>query len=100
MRYRSVLWILLSVFALGCTRAPLPSPLPAPVGTVAVLPPNNRTGDSLLVASDSFWDPYAASSQHVTVADVLAAEARSQLERRGFTVASADAVEAAVGTPP
>ncbi len=33
----------------------------------------------------------------MTVADVLAAEARSQLEQRGFTVASAYAVEAAVG---
>ena len=89
--------MLLVVLALGCARAPRPSPPPAPVGTIAVLPPNNRTGDSLLVASNSFWNPYAAGSQRVTVADVLAAEARSQLERRGFTVAAADAVEAAVG---
>jgi len=36
----------------------------------------------------------------VTVADVLAAEARSQLERRGFTVAAADAVEVALGKSP
>ena len=97
MRYLGGLWMLLVVLGLGCARTPRLSPPPAPVGTIAVLPPNNRTGDSLLVASDSFWDPYAASSQRVTVADVLAAEAHSQLERRGFTVASADAVEAAVG---
>jgi len=36
----------------------------------------------------------------VTVADVLAAEARSQLERRGFTVVAADAVAAVVGEAP
>lgn len=97
MNHKRVSWLLLSVFALNCARAPLPSPPPAPVGRIAVLPPNNRTGDPLLVASDSFWNPYAAGSQRVTVADVLAAEARSQLERRGFTAASADAIEAAVG---
>ena len=100
MRPGGGLWLLLSVLVLGCTPASLPSPPPAPVGRVAVLPPNNRTGDPLLVASNSFWDPYAANSQPVTVADVLAAEARSQLERRGFTVVAADAVEAAVGQSP
>jgi hypothetical protein len=98
MRYRSVLWILLSVFALSCTRAPLPSPPPSPVGTIAVLPPNNRTDDPLLVASDSFWDPYAPRAKPVTVADVLAAEARLQLERRGFTVTPVETVERALGT--
>jgi hypothetical protein len=98
MRSIGVLWLLLPAFVLGCTRAPLPSPPPAPVGRIAVFPLNNRTGDSLLVASDSFWNPYAAGAQRVTVADLLAAEARAQLERRGFTVAAADAVDAAVGT--
>jgi len=78
-------------------RASTPLPLPTIVRTVAVLPPNNRTDDPLLAASDSFWDPYAPRAKPVTVADVLVAEARLQLERRGFTVTPVETVERALG---
>jgi hypothetical protein len=65
------------------------------VRTVAVLAPANRTGDPLLVAGASFLERYALRNDRVTVPDVLASEARVQLARRGFTVVSADEVEAA-----
>jgi len=51
-----------------------------------VLPPNNRTGDSLLVAGASFLDRYAFHAERVTVGDVLAGEARFQLAERGIPV--------------
>jgi hypothetical protein len=91
---------LLTVLVLGCTRAAISPPPPTTVRAIAVLPPNNRTDDPLLVASDSFWDPYALRSKPVTVADVLAAEARLQLERRGFSVVSSEEVKKVVGSRP
>lgn len=97
MRYTNILCALLTVLALSCAPAAISPPPPTTMRAVAVLPPNNRTDDPLLVASDSFWDPYAPRSQPVTVADVLAAEARLQLERRGFTVTPAETVESALG---
>src|SRR5215467_9481452 len=97
MIYRLLLLLLLSVLTLHCTHAPVIPPLPATIQTVAVLPPNNRTGDPLLVESASFWDPYADRPGRVTVADVLAADARAQLERRGFKVMAPEAVTAAIG---
>jgi hypothetical protein len=63
-----------------------------------VLPPNNRTGDPLLIESASFWHPYADRPGRVTVADVLATEAREQLARRGVTVTAPDVVAAAIGS--
>ena len=63
------------------------------VRTVAVLAPANRTGDPLLVAGTSFLEKYALKTDRITVGDVLAAEARLQLARRGFTVVPADEVE-------
>jgi hypothetical protein len=97
MIYRLLLLLLLPVLMLHCTHAPVIPPLPATVQTVAVLPPNNRTGDPLLVESASFWDPYADRPGRVTVADVLAADARAQLERRGVKVMAPEAVTAAIG---
>ncbi len=97
MSYRRLWLLLLPVLTLHCTHAPVAPPLPATVQTIAVLPPNNRTGDPLLVESASFWDPYAARPGRVTVADVLAADARAQLERRGFKVMTPEAVTAAIG---
>src|SRR5262249_11560714 len=97
MMYRRLL-LLLPVLTLHCTHAPIAPPLPATVQTVAVLPPNNRTGDTLLVESASFWDPEAARPGRVTVADVLAADARAQLERRGVKVIAPEALTAAIGT--
>ena len=97
MMYRHCLWLLLPVLTLHCALPPSAPPLPATVRTMAVLPPNNRTGDPLLIESASFWDPSAARPGRVTVADVLAAEARAQLARRGFTVMAPEAVTAAIG---
>ena len=78
---------------LGCARpaaGPPPRDLPH---TVAVLAPNNLTGDPLLVAGASFFEKYATRSERVTVPDVLASEARLQLARRGFDVVPAETVE-------
>jgi hypothetical protein len=97
MIYRRLLLLLLPVLTLHCTHAPVAPPLPATVRTIAILPPNNRTGDILLVESASFWDPYADRPGRVTVADVLAADVRAQLERRGVKVMAPEAVMAAIG---
>src|SRR5262249_13111889 len=70
---------------------------PGMVRTIAVLPPDNRTGDELLVSGSSVLERYVLATSRVTVADVLAAEAGIQLERRGFTVVPADAVAAPTG---
>ena len=96
MIYRCLL-LLLPVLTLHCTHAPIAPPLPATVQTIAVLPPNNRTGDLLLVESASFWDPEAARPGRVTVADALATEVREQLIRRGVTVTDPAVVTAAIG---
>ena len=95
---RHFLLLLLPVLALGCALPPGTPPLPATARTtIAVLPPNNRTGDPLLVESASFWHPEADRPGRVTVPDVLAAEAREQLARRGVTVMAPEAVTAAIG---
>src|SRR5438105_14818447 len=96
MIYRRLLLLLLPVLTLYCTHAPVAPPLPATVQTIAVLPPNNRTGDPLLIESASFLHPYAAGPGRVTVPDVLAAEARAQFERRGFRVMTPEAVTTAI----
>ena len=96
MIYRHCL-SLLPLFILSCTLPPSVPPLPTTAQTIAVLPPNNRTGDLLLVESASFWDPEAARPGRVTVADVLATDARAQLERRGVKVMAPEAVTAAIG---
>jgi hypothetical protein len=66
--------------------------------TIAVLPPNNRTGDPLLIESASFLHPDADRPGRVTVADALATEVRAQLTRRGVTVMAPAVVTAAIGT--
>ena len=48
---RRFLLLLLPVLTLSCAAPPGPPPLPATAQTIAVLPPNNRTGDPLLVES-------------------------------------------------
>jgi hypothetical protein len=62
-----------------------------------VLPPNNRTGDPLLIESASFLHPYADRPGRVTVPDALATEVRAQLTRRGVQVMAPEAVTAALG---
>jgi hypothetical protein len=80
--------------ALSCARPPAPPP-PLSSRTVAVLPPNNQTGDTLLVAGASILEKYALNTDRITVPDVLASEARLQLLRYGFDVLAPDAVDAA-----
>ncbi|HJY81125.1 MAG TPA: hypothetical protein VKK81_08585 [Candidatus Binatia bacterium] len=92
--------LLLSALAISCGRPPAPPAPPATIHAVAVLPPNNRTDDPLLFKNDLFWDPFARRSKPVTVADCLAAEARAQLEQRGFSVSSPEEVEKAIGSRP
>jgi hypothetical protein len=84
--------------AFGCIRPPalLPPP-PAAIRSVAVLPPNNRTGDGLLVAGASLIERYALRTPRVSVADVLAEEAEDLLQARGYRVAPAAAVQGATG---
>ncbi len=84
------------LFVAGCARPPSAPPPDLP-RTVAVLPPANHTGDPLLVAGASFFERWALRSDRVTVPDVLAAEARVQLLRRGFAVVPADVVATATG---
>ena len=86
---------------LGCAR-PLTTPIQSPPRSrpIAVFPPNNRTGDDLLVAGASFLEKYALKSDRVTVPDVLASEARLQLARQGYVVVPPETVDAAVGDHP
>jgi len=91
---RTALLLVLAAVGLGCTPPgkTVPSDLPR---TVAVLEPSNHTGDPLLVAGTSFLERYALRTERVTVPDVLASEARLQLERRGFTAVPPETVEGA-----
>jgi hypothetical protein len=89
--------LLLPVLTLSCALPPSAPPLPATARTIAVLPPNNRTGDPLLVESASFLHPDADRPGRVTVPDVLATEVREQLARRGVKVMAPEAVTAAIG---
>ena len=98
MSARRFLLLLLPVLTLSCATPPGPPPLPATARTIAVLPPNNRTGDPLLIESASFWHPDTDRPGRVTVADALATEVRAQLARRGLTVITPEVVTAAIGT--
>jgi Protein of unknown function (DUF3386) len=95
---RCFLSLLLPALTLSCALPPSVPPLPATARTIAVLPPNNRTGDPLLVESASFLHPYADRPGRITVPDVLATEVREQLAQRGITVIAPEAVIAAIGT--
>ncbi len=95
MSFRRLLW-LLPVLTLGCAMAPVSPSLPATVRTIAVLPPNNRTGDPLFVGGSSLLEKYVFRPQPVTVGDVLAAEVRRQLGQRGITVVPREKVQAAL----
>jgi hypothetical protein len=94
---RRVLVLGLPLLALSCTPSPTALPLPATVQTIAVLPPNNRTGDPLLIASASFLHPDVDRPGRVTVPDALATEVRAQLTRRGLQVTAPEVVAAALG---
>jgi hypothetical protein len=79
-----VLCVLALLCIAGCVQ-PL-APAPEPVRTIAVFPPNNRTGDPLLISGTSFVEQYILDTQRYTVADALRVEAGTQLEQRGFAV--------------
>ncbi len=80
--------------AAACAHPPAPPRL-APGQAIAVLPPNNRTGNPLFVSGASFLDRYVFHAEVVTVGDVLAGEARFQLAERGFRVIPGQAIAAA-----
>ena len=94
---RRSLLLLLPGLTLSCTVPLSIPPLPATARTIAVLQPNNRTGDPLLIESASFWHPDADRPGRITVADALATETRGQLARRGITVMAPEVVTAAIG---
>jgi hypothetical protein len=96
MQWYRLLW-LLPLFSLGCASSLIPPPLPPAVRAVAILPPNNQTGDPLLVGGTSLLEKYVFHSAPVTVAEVLAVEVGIQLAQRGITVLPRDQVEAALG---
>jgi hypothetical protein len=77
-------------------RSPTPPTPPIVVHAVAVFPPNNRTGDDLLVEGGSALERYVFHTQRVTVGDVLAAEARGQLAARGVVVIAPEIIDTAV----
>jgi hypothetical protein len=80
----------------GCASA-APEP-PVHLGrTIAVLPPNNRTGDPLVVTGAGLIDRYVRRAEEVTVADVLLSEARVQLQENGFDVTARSVVAGALG---
>jgi hypothetical protein len=79
-----VLFVLLRCLV-GCAAEPTPATQVR--RTVAVLPPNNLTGDRLVVVGSGLIDRYVRRAQRVTVADVLLSEARFQLLEKGFEVA-------------
>jgi len=87
MRARLRFWLLLGLGLAGCIRPPTAVLMPG--RSVAVLPPNNRTGDPLLIAGASFLEKYVLPTERYTVPDALAAEARAQLVQRGFDVVAA-----------
>jgi hypothetical protein len=83
------------LLAAACETHPSAPPRLSLDQAIAVLPPNNRTGDLLLVSGTSFLDRYVFPSERVSVGDILAGEARSQLAERGLRVAPREAVDAA-----
>jgi hypothetical protein len=59
-----------------------------------VLPPNNRTGDPLVVTGAGLIDRYVRHADIVTVPDMLQSEARFQLQQNGFEVPGRQSVDA------
>ena len=77
----------------GCVKPPPPPP--ASVHTIAVFPARNRTADELLISGGTILEKYVFHTARLTVPDVLAAEARTVLERAGYTLVSPELVEGA-----
>jgi hypothetical protein len=68
----------------GCLR-PAP-PARVSVASVTVLPPENETGDPLVISGESLLEKYLLGTERYTVSDALAAVARAALTRQGFVV--------------
>lgn len=97
MNHRSTLYGLLALLLAACTLPSVPPLAPAmeSIHTIAVFPPNNRTGDPLLIAGTSFAEKYVLPTERYTVSDALAVEVRTQLARRGFNVVASELVDTA-----
>lgn len=79
----------------GCA-TPWPPP-PEHLGRkIAVLPVNNRTGETLAVAGSGLIDLYVLHEGEITVSEVLASEARLELQQKGFEVTSQRVVESSM----
>ncbi len=90
-------WVVLPLCVAACARPPTRVSLPAIVHTIAVLPPNNRTGEDLLVSPGSFLGKYVFDGERISVPDILAAEARAQLAQRGYAIVPPETVDTALG---
>ncbi|HXJ36007.1 MAG TPA: hypothetical protein VMS22_18395 [Candidatus Eisenbacteria bacterium] len=86
--------LLLPLLLMGCALL-APAPPADPMRRITVLPPGNRTGDDLLVEGAALLEKYAPDTDRVTVGDVLAAELRARLAKRGFAVVAPDVVRKA-----
>lgn len=102
MNHRSTLYGLLALLLAACTLPSVPPLAPAmeSIHTIAVFPPNNRTGDPLLIAGTSFTEKYVLPTERYTVADALAEEARTQLGRHGINMTPRELVDAATAVQP
>ena len=97
MRAARLIVLLLLPLIFSCARPRPLLPLPPAGEEVAVFPPNNRTGDDLLIAGASFLEKYALDTERITVPEVLAAAARVELASRGYEVVPAETVAKATG---
>ena len=86
MTFRSTLSAVLALSSVACTQLPAVTPVPLTGRILTIFPANNRTGDPLLIAGASFSEKYVLPTERFTVADVLVAEARTQLVARGVTI--------------
>jgi hypothetical protein len=85
MSRRLPFFLLSSWLVAACASPPAPPSL-RPGQAIAVLMPNNRSGEPLLVAGGSLLDRYVFRAEPVTVGDVLAGEVRFQLADRSVAV--------------
>jgi hypothetical protein len=102
MNHRSTRYGLLALFLAACALPSAPPVAPAleSIHTIAVFPPNNRTGDPLLIAGASFAEKYVLPTERYTVSDALAVEARTQLARHGINTIPTELVDAAIAVQP
>jgi hypothetical protein len=83
------------MFTVSCTLQTVTTP-PVSVSTVAVFPLHTRAGDPLLVTGSSWLRRSVLRVQPVTVADMLAAEVKEELEKRVYAVIVPQTVTATI----